>query len=82
MYDAFTKLKYREDGETKKLKDNQNWNLTRLRYGVSARLGIGNFSLFGYYNLTPLFEEGEGPYERNIANDFQTVTVGIALSAF
>ena len=82
MYDAFTKQKYREDGETKQLKDKQNFNLNRFRYGVSARLGIGNFGLFGYYNLTPLFEEGEGPYQNNIATDFQTVTVGISLSAF
>lgn len=82
MYDAFTKLKYREDGETKQLKDKQNWNLNRFRYGVSAKVGIGNFSLFGYYNLTPLFKEGEGPYENNVATDFQTVTVGISLSAF
>ena len=82
LYDAFSKLKYREGGQTKQLKDKQNWNLTRFRYGVSARIGVGNFSLFGYYNLTPLFEEGEGPYENNVATDFQTVTVGIALSAF
>ena len=82
MYDAFSKLKYREDGETKQLKDKQNWNLNRFRYGVSARLGIGNFSIFGYYNLTPLFEEGKGPYEKNVATDFQTMTVGISLSAF
>ena len=82
MYDAFSKLKYEEGGETKQLKDKQFWNLNRFRYGVSARLGIGNFSLFGYYNLTPLFEEGEGLHENNVANDFQTMTVGIALSAF
>lgn len=82
MYDAFTKQKYSEDGETKQLKDKQNFNLNRFRYGVSARLGIGNFSFFGYYNLTPLFQEGEGPYENNVATDFQTVTMGISLSAF
>jgi len=82
LYDAFSKIKYREDGETMQLKDKQNWNLNRFRYGVSARIGIGNFSMFGYYNLTPLFKEDEGPYENNIANDFRTVTVGIALSAF
>lgn len=82
MYDAFSKIKYSENGETKQLKDKQDWNLTRFRYGVYTKLGIGNFALFGYYNLTPLFEEGKGPYEQNIATDFQTVTVGISLSAF
>lgn len=82
LYDAFTKMKYKADGETKQLKDKQNFNLNRFRYGVYGKLGLGNFSLFGYYNLTPLFKEGEGLYENGVVNDFQTVTVGISLSAF
>lgn len=82
MYDSFSKIKYAEDGETKRLKDKQDWNLTKFRYGVYTRIGIGNFSIFGYYNLTPLFEEGKGPYEKNVKTDFQTMTVGISLSAF
>ena len=82
LYDAFTKMKYKEGGETKQYKDKQNFNLNRFRYGVYSKLGIGNFSLFGYYNLTPLFKEGEGLHQNNVANDFQTVTVGISLSAF
>jgi hypothetical protein len=82
LYDSFSKLKYKVDGETRQLKDKQNWNLNRFRYGVFGKIGFGNFSFFGYYNLTPLFEEGKGPYEKNIATDFQTMTVGISLSAF
>lgn len=82
LYDSFTKTKYKEDGETKQYKDKQNFNLTRFRYGVYTKFGIGNFALFGYYNLTPLFQEGKGPYQNNIRTDFQTVTVGISLSAF
>ena len=82
LYDAFTKMKYKESGETKQLKNKQNFNLTRFRYGVYGKLGIGNFSLFGYYNLTPLFKEGEGLWEAGSVNDFQTMTVGISLSAF
>lgn len=82
LYDSFSKLKYKEDGESKKLKDKQNWNLNSLRYGVYGKIGFGNFYFFGYYNLTPLFEEGKGLAEKNVANDFQTMTVGISLSAF
>ena len=83
LYDSFTKMKYKPDGqEVRQLKDKQDFNLTRFRYGVYGRFGIGNFSLFGYYNLTPLFEEGKGPYENNVRMDFQTLTVGISLSAF
>lgn len=83
MYDAFTKVKYREDGETKKFKDNQNYNLTRIRYGVYAKIGVGNVSMFGYYNLTPMFKTGEGPMTKGIAaKDFNTFTVGISFASF
>jgi hypothetical protein len=82
MYDAFTKVKYKEDGEVRKFKDNQNFNLNRFRYGVFAKIGIGNFSLFGYYNISPLFEEGKGIYEGNKANDFNTMTIGVSLASF
>ena len=82
MYDSFSKLKYEEDGENKQLKDKQNWNLTRFRYGVYGKLGIGNFGVFGYYNITPLFEEGKGPGENNVVKDFNTFTLGVSLSAF
>ena len=82
LYDAFSKIKYKEDGEIKFLKDKQSWNLTQFRYGLSGRIGIGNFSLFGYYNLTPLFEKGKGPGEKNVVKDFKTLTVGISLSSF
>lgn len=83
LYDSFNKIKYKDtDGETKQLKDKQDWNLTKLRYGVYGKIGFGNFSFFGYYNLTPLFEEGKGPGEGGTVADFQTITVGISLSAF
>lgn len=82
LYDSFTKVKYKEDGEVKRMKNKQDFNLTQLRYGVYTKIGIGNFSVFGYYNLTPLFEETKGPGERNVVTDFQTLTVGVSLSSF
>jgi hypothetical protein len=82
LYDSFTKIKYRENGETKKLKDKQDWNVNKFRYAVSAKIGLGNFSLFGYYNLTNLFEDGKGPYLKNTQKDFPTFTVGVSLSSF
>lgn len=33
-----------------------NWN-----FAATARIGWGNFSLFGSYNLTPVFKDGSGP---------------------
>lgn len=82
MYDSFTKLKYKENGEAKKLKNKEDLNLNKLRYGLTARIGIGNFSLFGYYNLSPLFEDGKGLSENSVKNDFNTLTIGISLASF
>ena len=82
LYDSFTKMKYKPDSEMKRLKDKQDFNLTKLRYGVFGRLGIGNFSLFAYYNLTPLFKEGEGLWQNQRPVDFQTITVGVSLASF
>ena len=86
MYDSFTKIKYKEDTQVKKIKDKQEYNLSPLRYGLTARLGIGAFSLFGYYNLTPLFEEGEGISDISssgaVKNNFSTLTIGVSLASF
>jgi hypothetical protein len=86
MYDSFTKIKYKENSEVKKIKNKEDFNLTKFRYGLTARIGVGNFSLFGYYNLTPLFEEGKGlsdiSAESSVKNDFSTLTIGISLASF
>lgn len=82
LFDSFTKIKYEEDSEVKKVKDKQNFNLNQFRYGLTGRIGFGNFSLFGYYNLTPLFEKGKGLQDADGDNDFNTYTIGISLSSF
>ena len=78
LYDAFTKIKYKEDGETKKIKNNQNFNLNSFRYGAFVKVGAGNFTIFGYYNLSPLFKSDEGPNATEMTN----MTIGISLSSF
>ncbi|SHH66885.1 Outer membrane protein beta-barrel domain-containing protein [Chryseolinea serpens] len=84
LFDSFTKVKYSENGETKKFKDKQDFNLNKFRYGITGRIGIGNFSLFGYYNLTPLFEKDKGLKDANSStfNNFSTMTIGISLASF
>ena len=87
LYDSFTKVKYKEDGDVKKLKNKEDFNLNKFRYGLSGRIGIGNFSFFCYYNLTPLFEEDKGlsdiiSGESPVKNDFNTLTIGISLASF
>jgi hypothetical protein len=83
LYDEFNKLKYRQNGDTKQLKDKQNMNLNRFRYGVFAKLGFGSFSLFGYYNLSSMFESNNGIYYNGQRyDDMNTLTAGISLSSF
>jgi hypothetical protein len=61
LLNAQTKLKYREDGEVKKLKDRQDFNLNQFRYGAYGRIGVGNVYLSLYYNFNELFKTGKGP---------------------
>jgi hypothetical protein len=78
LFDSFTKMKYSQDGETKKIKDKQDFNLNTFRYGVTLRVGAGNFNAFGYYSVSTLFEKGKGPS----MNEINNFTVGISLAAF
>lgn len=78
LYDSFTKLKYTEDGDTKKLKDKQKHGMNTYRYGVYTRIGVGGFNIFGFYNLTPMFEKDKGPGKTTM----NTFTVGISINGF
>ena len=78
LYDSFTKIKYSQDGETKKLKDKQNFNINPFRYGVTLKAGVGSFSVFGYYSLTPIFKDKQGPSDAEITN----ITFGLSFAAF
>lgn len=49
------KLKYREDGQKVKQKIKKDYNSTDFVYGLGAYVGIGNVSVFGKYDLSPLF---------------------------
>jgi hypothetical protein len=71
-------LKLNEDGETKKFKNKQDFNLNPFRYGATLRIGAGNFGVFGYYSLTPIFRDKEGPNQAELTN----FTVGLTLAGF
>jgi len=47
-----------------------------LRCGATARVGYGNFQLYGTYYKTPLFEAGKGPGGYNL----YPFEIGIALT--
>ena len=82
LYDSFNKVKYKENSEVKKFKDKQDFNLNKFRYGLVGRIGFGPFAIFGYYNLSPLFEKGKGLKTDDVYNDFNTWTVGLSLASF
>ncbi|MBX2910882.1 MAG: PorT family protein [Cyclobacteriaceae bacterium] len=78
LLDAFTKIKYKEDGEVKIVKDKQNHGLNDIRYGFYTRIGIGGFNLFLQYNTSQLFKTGKGPEKTNM----NTFTTGISINGF
>ncbi len=78
LFDAFTKLKYSEDGERRTLKNKFNHGLNPIRYGVYTRFGIGSFNWFVFYNLSEMFESGKGPR----GAEMNSFTAGISISGF
>ncbi|MGD0756187.1 MAG: porin family protein [Bacteroidales bacterium] len=70
---SHTKMVF-EDGHT--VKSWGDFSLNMLRYGATARVGYGNFQLFGTYYMTPLFQSGKGP----AGNDLYPFEIGLALA--
>lgn len=50
-------------------------NVSKFRYGVTARVGYANFYLNFFYSLTPLFKEGRG-------TEAVPISIGIGVSPF
>ncbi len=50
-------------------------NLTRFRYGLTARVGYANFYVNFFYSLTPLFIDGKG-------TEAVPISIGIGASPF
>lgn len=55
---SHTKIVYQNGPTTKSYGD---FSLNMLRYGATARVGYGNFQLYGTYYKVPLFQTGKGP---------------------
>jgi hypothetical protein len=68
-----TKIVYKENGDKNKDKSKDDYNLSPFRYGVHARIGVGDWLIYGTYYFTPLFEKDKGP-------ELYPISVGIALS--
>lgn len=78
LFDSHTKIKYKENGDTKISKEKEQFDLSRFRYGVQGRIGIGSFSFFYYQELSTLFKNGKGPENTETA----PFKVGISLYIF
>jgi len=70
---SHTKMVFK-DGD--KIKSNGDFSLNMLRYGVTGRVGYGNFQLYGTYYMTPLFNTGKGPG----GVDLYPFEIGLALT--
>jgi len=56
-----TKIVYKENGDEQKIKDKDDYNISPIRYGFTARAGYRSLRIFANYYITPLFETGKGP---------------------
>jgi hypothetical protein len=78
MYSAHTKVNYSREGENFSVKRKDFYDMNRLRYGVTGRIGFQGVSAWGYYGLNTLFKDGKGPQ----GNEANQVTVGLSFSLF
>ncbi len=74
-FDNMYKQKFKEGGETRKVRDNGDYNLLPYRVAARGQIGIGGLNLFAEYGLTPLFKDGTAP-------KLVPLTVGITLIGF
>jgi hypothetical protein len=58
---SHTKVVYKGNSGKNKDKNNDDFNISPYRYGLTARVGFGNLSVFGDYYFTSMFVKGKGP---------------------
>jgi hypothetical protein len=72
-----TKIKYKDqNGNKEKNKEKGNdYNLSPIRYGLTARIGYRALNIYANYNMTPFFEKNKGP-------ELYPFTIGLTLLFF
>jgi len=78
LFNAHTKLKFKEDGDNRITKEHDNFDLSRFRYGLQGKLGIGGFNAYYYYSLSELFRNNKGPEGTGTSS----MQVGLSFNAF
>uniref|UniRef100_UPI0040578931 porin family protein n=3 Tax=Roseivirga sp. TaxID=1964215 RepID=UPI0040578931 len=78
LYSSFTKAKFEDNAADRRMvKDRQDLGFNRFRYGIQGRIGVGGFSIFGYYELSDKFDRAPAG-----GLDTKTLTLGISLTGF
>jgi hypothetical protein len=70
-----TKREYEIDGAAVKEIKKDDYNINPFRLDATVRVGYGDFTLFGTYSLTTLFERNKGP-------ELYPFSVGIRIMPF
>ena len=73
-----TKVKYYTGGSKQKEKVKSDFNLSPLRYHLTARAGYKFVKIFANYSMVPMFKEGMGPelYPVTVASfDYQAIEI-------
>lgn len=68
------KLKYKVDGDREKDKIKSDFNASDFVYGVSGYIGVGGISLYGKYDLNPLFKSPNAKQNN--------ISLGLRIEAF
>ncbi len=61
VFSNILKQRYEMDGHKIKTKQKDDFNVNPFSMDAIARIGYGNFTIFGKYSLTTLFEKDKGP---------------------
>lgn len=61
VFDNKLKQKYELDGKDYKNVVRDDFNINPVRYGLTGRVGYGDYSIFANYNVSTLFEKDAGP---------------------
>ncbi|UOQ51787.1 outer membrane beta-barrel protein [Hymenobacter cellulosivorans] len=64
---SHTKIKYEDEGNTRKDKDRGSFNLEDFQYGLQGKIGVRGLDLFVKYNMNELFKENRGPQAQSIS---------------
>jgi hypothetical protein len=59
--DSYSKQVYKEDGDKRKNREQDNFYLNNMRYGLRAQIGFNDIDLFINYDTSELFATGKGP---------------------